>query len=484
MISNLNWPNLLLLIPLTLSFSCSSSTTEQESSKIPDTIDTYVRKQMEIHEIPGAALAVIQNGKVVHQNYYGTVLPGFEVPVEPKHLFRVYSTTKLLVSTAIFQLMESGKLKLEDKIKHHINDIPERWGAVEIRHLLAHSSGIPNFIRFDNELSDEALWTKLIDEEMYFEPGSYWEYNQTNYWLLAQIIENLSGVSMEEFIVQHQFSGDNEGLLFSSSSLAAIPNRIVKFDYNDDDQIYFRPLDHAGSRGFAGNGLNITLDRFIEWGIRFDNNQLLNASAQELMLSNFDFSEVNHSFFHGWGDYSFNNTKSVGFTGGGVSAFRNYPNEKTTVIFLSNGYRYAPVHNDIVNNVAGILDTSLLNSELVVNADILNSFVSQNFDEAIINYKTVKKELPENDFESVINQLGYIFLGKKEFEKAIKLFELNTLDHPNSSNTFDSLGEAYLSQDYFEMALKNYEEALRLSPNSNHAKNMVDGLKKRMEGRH
>ena len=179
--------SLLTLILASLLLACSMNTTKQENSKIQDTIDKYVGKQMEIHEIPGAALAVIQDGKVIHQNYYGTVLPGFEVPVEPKHLFRVYSTTKLLVSTAIFQLIESGKLKLEDKIKIHVKDIPERWGDVEIRHLLAHSSGIPNFIRFDSKLSDEALWSKLIEEEMYFEPGSYWEYNQTNYWLLAQV---------------------------------------------------------------------------------------------------------------------------------------------------------------------------------------------------------------------------------------------------------------------------------------------------------
>ena len=473
--------SLLTLILASLLLACSTNTTKQENSKIQDTIDTYVRKQMEIHEIPGAALAVIQDGKVIHQNYYGTVLPGFELPVEPKHLFRVYSTTKLLVSTAIFQLMESGKLKLKDKIKLHVKDIPERWDDVEIRHLLAHSSGIPNFIRFDSKLSNEALWTKLAEEDMYFEPGSYWEYNQTNYWLLAQIIENLSGVSMEEFIVQHQFSGNNEGLLFSSSSLAAIPNRIVKFNYNDDDQIYYRSVDNEKSRGFAGNGLNITLDRFIEWGVRFDGNELLTASTKELMLSNFDFSEQDHSFFHGWDDYSFDNIKSVGFTGGGVSAFRNYPNQKTTVIFLSNGYKYTPVHNDMVNEIAGILDTQILNSESVINAEILNSFVSKNFDDALINYKTVKKEFPENDFESVINQLGYIFLGKKEADKAIKLLELNTLDYPNSSNTFDSLGEAYLSEDNFEMALKNYEEALRLSPNNNHAKKMVNGLKKRIE---
>ncbi|MEM1002918.1 MAG: serine hydrolase [Bacteroidota bacterium] len=471
----------LLLVGLLLGTACNPDLPKQENPGIKERIDDYVKEQMELHDIPGVALALIQNGKVIHREYYGSASPSFNLPVGPKHLFRVYSTTKLLVSTAIFQLLEANKLQLEDKISDHIGRIPNKWDSVEIRHLLTHSSGLPNFIHFDNRLSDEEMWVKLVQEETYFEPGAYWQYNQTNYWILAQIIERLSGKSLAEFIIQHQFYGAGDGILFSSNSLSAIPNRISKFNYNNDEQIYFHAVDNEKSRGLAGNGLNISLDRFVEWGIRWDSNQLLNDSTRQLMLSNFDFTEEERSFLHGWGDYSFDTIKSVGFTGGGVSAFRNFPNENTSIIFLSNGFKHAPVHNTMVNRIAGILDPSLRNSDVALNETIFNSFISKDFEEAMTGLKKIKQEFPTGDYESIINQIGYVFLGKNATQKAIDLFEWNTIEYPGSSNTYDSLGEAYLLQDRLDLAIKSYEKALKLNPSSNHAKEMVLMIRKKID---
>ena len=87
-------------------------------------IDSYVESIRNRYEIPGVALAVIKDQKVIHQNYYGYANLEHQVPVSENSLFRLYSLTKPIVSVGVFQLIEQGKVKLEDKISAFFVDLP------------------------------------------------------------------------------------------------------------------------------------------------------------------------------------------------------------------------------------------------------------------------------------------------------------------------------------------------------------------------
>ncbi|MEL6974628.1 MAG: serine hydrolase domain-containing protein, partial [Bacteroidota bacterium] len=241
----------------------------------PKDIDAYIQNTMKVHKVPGLALAVLKKDSIIHKKCYGKASLEFDIPVDESQLFRVYSTTKLLVATAIFQLREQGKLGLDDTLAAHLNDIPEAWETVSISNLLTHSSGIPNFIQFESGHGNEAVWSRLVELPMEFEPGTLWRYNQTNYWLLAKIIEKQSGLTLTEFITQNQFEGDKNGFVFSSNSLEVIPNRISKYVFDNGLDKYQKSIDKEESRGLAGNGLNITLDKFVSWNQRLDQDQIL-----------------------------------------------------------------------------------------------------------------------------------------------------------------------------------------------------------------
>ena len=467
-----NISSFILIILLAALCACTS---ERNTINSPE-IDDYVKELMEVHEIPGLALAVIKNGAVIHKSYHGKASLGFEVPVDEEHLFRVYSTTKLLVATAIFQLIEEKKLSLENPIHRLLDDLPQQWSSVQVQHLLTHSSGIPNFIQFETSLPNDLVWEKLKAMSLDFSPGDLWSYNQTNYWLLAQIIEKLSGESLEEFIGKRQFDNGNEGILFSSNSLEAINNRIVKYSFNHQTDQYEIAIDKEQSRGLAGNGLNISLDKFIEWNRLLDQGQIISETTKEQMLSKFSFAKSNRPFAYGWDLYKSQKKTSSGFTGGGVSAFRKYVDADLTIILLSNGYKYTPIHNDAVNHIAGLVDVSLVNNDQLLNSQLLNAFLSKEYDDALSGFTQMKSEHPNQTFESTLNRVGYIFLSVGSVDKAIEIFTLNTIEYPNSSNAFDSLGEAYFVNKNLSLALKNYQKALELEPNSRNAMAMLQKI--------
>ena len=82
--------------------------------------------------------------------------------VNSSSMFRVYSTSKLISSVGVFQLIEKGKLSLEDNISKYLENLPKEWQNVKVKNLLTHSSGIPNVIDFNDILPDDPN-TKVID---------------------------------------------------------------------------------------------------------------------------------------------------------------------------------------------------------------------------------------------------------------------------------------------------------------------------------
>jgi CubicO group peptidase (beta-lactamase class C family) len=100
------------------------------------------------------AVGVIKNDKIIFQKYYGRENLESDKKVNSNSLFRVYSTTKLITDVAVFQLIEKGQLSLEDKISKYLDDLPKEWQNVKIKNLLSHSSGIPDFARYEDIPTD------------------------------------------------------------------------------------------------------------------------------------------------------------------------------------------------------------------------------------------------------------------------------------------------------------------------------------------
>ena len=110
-----------------------------------DRVDDYVREQMRLRHIPGLALAVVREGRVIKESGYGLASLEFEVPVTPSTVFEIGSISKQITAAAIMMLVEEGKVSLNDRISKYIAESPQSWRGVTVRHLLTHTSGRRNY---------------------------------------------------------------------------------------------------------------------------------------------------------------------------------------------------------------------------------------------------------------------------------------------------------------------------------------------------
>ncbi len=180
-----------------------------------DKIDTFVEKQMERLNIPGAALAIVEGDQIMHLNGFGRTGPGGEVP-SPQTPFFIGSLTKSFTAMAIMQIVEAGNLALDAPVQcylpwFHVSD-SRASSRITIRHLLNQTSGLPLLPGWQaladlddrpgaTERQARALSTLRINRPV----GSAFEYSNVNYNLLGLITEAVSGESYETYIQKHIF---------------------------------------------------------------------------------------------------------------------------------------------------------------------------------------------------------------------------------------------------------------------------------------
>ncbi|CAA7197313.1 serine hydrolase [Chryseobacterium potabilaquae] len=367
----------LVLFFINISFLGFCQKAEQTKS-----IDNYLTEIMKTFEISGLAVGVVKNDKIIFQKYYGRDYLKSDKKVDSHSLFRVYSTTKLITNVAVFQLIEKEQLSLDDKISKYVAQLPKEWQEVQIKNLLSHSSGIPDFARYEDipvDASNTQVFERLAKEKMEFKTGNQYSYNQTNYMLLAMIIEKISGQTFEDYVLKNQFSDAKNKVIFSSNSLEEIPNRIQKYYYNDSIK-QFQKLKHVGGRrSHSANGLAISLPDFLQWSIHLKKNQLLKNETKKLMWKPFDYTNKQDIFAHGWEITKTGNVTSYGFSGGNVSAYSIFPKNDLSIVLMFNGYRYnffAPQYL-IINHIAGLIDKNLANPYLSREESVISDLINK-----------------------------------------------------------------------------------------------------------
>lgn len=163
---------------------------------------------------PGCALAVIKDGEIIYKRGYGMANLECGLPVSTDTRFYIASISKQFTAMAIALLIREGKLTLDDEIHQYLPELKDYGVPLTLRHLLHHTSGI----RDEYELLWLAGWREedatttadflellSLQEELNFKPGSEWVYSNSNYTLLAIIVERISGKSMYEFCRERLF---------------------------------------------------------------------------------------------------------------------------------------------------------------------------------------------------------------------------------------------------------------------------------------
>jgi len=172
-------------------------------------IDEFVRAEMKRQRVPGVAVGIGKDGEVVKAQGYGVANLEHDVAVTPDTIFESGSLGKQFTATAVMLQVEDGKLSLSDTLDRFFPDAPPAWHGITIRHLLTHTSGLPDYVsgmideRRDYTEDELARFAYKLTLE--FTPGSRWNYSNTGYVLLGIIVHKVSGAFYGDVLAERVF---------------------------------------------------------------------------------------------------------------------------------------------------------------------------------------------------------------------------------------------------------------------------------------
>jgi CubicO group peptidase (beta-lactamase class C family) len=163
---------------------------------------------------PGCAAGALRNGEFVFREAYGMANLDHGVPLTPDSVFRMASVSKQFTVAAVLVAEDQGLLSLEDPLRKHFPDLPGWAAEVRVRHLVHHTSGIRDYLVVmslrgfgdDAHYTDADVLAALRRlERLNFQPGAEYLYSNSGYWLLAELIPRVSGLTLRQFAAEHLF---------------------------------------------------------------------------------------------------------------------------------------------------------------------------------------------------------------------------------------------------------------------------------------
>jgi CubicO group peptidase (beta-lactamase class C family) len=349
--------NAALAIILLLSATCLA----QDS--FTTKIDEYLGAQMQAQNIPGVAVAVVKDGKIVLARGYGLANIELQVPVKPETIFQSGSTGKQFTATAVMMLVEEGKLSLEDKITKYFPDAPEAWRDITIRHMLTHTSGMTDYPPdFDmrRDYTEDELYQRMKPIPLAFQPGEKWSYSNLAYVTLGILIHKVSGKFYGDFLQERIFKPLEMSTARIISEADIVPNRAAGYRVVNGqlkNQNWVSPTLNTTADG----ALYLTVFDMAKWDAALYTEKLLKRSSLEQMWTPVKLNNgKTFPYGFGWALAEVRGHHIIEH-GGSWQGFKaqitRYVDDKLTIIVFANQARANPAK--FAHDVASIIDPEL-----------------------------------------------------------------------------------------------------------------------------
>ena len=311
---------------------------------------------------PGCAVAILRNDSIIFQKGYGMANLEYDIPITPTTVFDIASVSKQFAGLAISTLIEQGKISMDDDIRKYLPDVPKFSKIITIRHLVHHTSGLRDWPealayagwRWDDVFSFEDIMRMVkAQKELDFEPGTKYSYSNTGYNLLAAIVAEVSGKSFRAWTDENIF----QPLQMNSSHFQDDYSRLVKnlaYSYSSNGSEFVKSPSELTAYG--SSSLFTTVEDLSRWLINFDKQIALKNPVYLNMLT---FGKLNNgkpvAYGYGLETDEYRGLKTISHNGGWAgyrSVIMNFPDEKVSIIILSNFADFDV--NRHVSEVAGL----------------------------------------------------------------------------------------------------------------------------------
>ena len=348
------------LLPFLL-LSCASETPRSRD----ETIDRFIRSQMETRRIPGLSLAIVDRGELVACRGYGIADLEHGVPVTPDTVFELASITKTFTAAAILMLAVEKKLALDDPIERHLPGAPASWRGITIGHLLAHTGGLKD--RFEPQVegtwfldySTENLFRSAARLPLDFAPGERGQYSDQGYFLLGMILEKAGARPYGELLSERIFKPLGMSATTLRDQWSILKDRAPGYTLRNGALVNNRRS--AQIELVSHYGIMSTAKDLARYDLALDRGELLPKGVLERMWTPARLNDgrpaevLGRPYGLGWFLDTWKGHRSVEHGGvTGTHLFR-LPDERLTVIVLTNlDWAAGSAPNTITRGVAEI----------------------------------------------------------------------------------------------------------------------------------
>ncbi len=337
---------------------------ERRQELIADRYDSLFTFLAEQKGFNGNVL-IARSGKILYKNAFGYSDLKKKTPLNIESVFQIASVTKQFTAGAIMMLHDQGKLEFNDSVQKFFPDFP--YKNITIRQLLAHRSGLPDYMSFAGNfwknkreyLSNTDVMEMLIEHKPRpeFKPDQRYKYSNTGYAVLASIVEKISGVSFDEFMEHNVFAP-----LQMNSTFVFNPNNKKTTAYQTKGHNKNRrPAQDDFLSGVVGDkGIFTTVEDMFKWDQALYTDSLIKQSTLEEAFTplSYDYKH-DSSYGYGWRiEMLDDGTKIIyhaGWWRGYNSLYIRRLEDKTSIIVLSNKVNWS-FRN--IERLLGIIDST------------------------------------------------------------------------------------------------------------------------------
>lgn len=331
---------------------------------------------------PGGVILLARNDSIIYYQAFGYDNIATKLEMDRQRIFRIGSITKSFTALAVLMLMEEGKIRLKDSIQQYIPDFPVKNYPVTIAHLLTNTSGIKNYFEIDNPAKAKQQYTPregiayFEEAPLEFEPGTRYQYSNSNYYLLGYIIEKASGMPYADFIRTRIF--DAVGMPHSSYGAVSNPRQQLAKGYTRIDGKLEDARLQEISAIYAAGGLLSNAEDLLKWHKALLSGKLISRKTLKQAMTPFRLRNGERSEYgYGWFVADIDGVQTIehsGATDGYQADLVYIPEKDIRLITLFNCYETSRNWIMFTNDLARVALGKPLEGHLHLSKEVLQQY--------------------------------------------------------------------------------------------------------------
>ncbi|QOY95625.1 beta-lactamase family protein [Massilia sp. UMI-21] len=306
-----------------------------------DALDDAIRREMQRRQVPGVAVVVVKDGRIVREQGYGLANVEHGVPVTPDTMFQSASVGKTFTAALVLLLEKDGKLTLDDPVARHLPGAPAAWQGITIRHLLTHTSGLGDpYTKIDlrKDYTDEELIALEAAMPLLFAPGERFAYSNAGYHLLGFICNRVGGKFFGEQLKERLFAPLGMGAdVISEADIVA--HRAAGYERIDGKLRNQRWVAPSLNRT-ADGAIYLSARDLARWDLALGGETILDARMKQASWTPPRLADGSQGpYGYGWYVGTQNGHRTIQHGGawqGFKSVILRYPDDRLSVIVLAN----------------------------------------------------------------------------------------------------------------------------------------------------